>query len=296
MGACGILIAFYLVLTVLVAKSLFGEQSIITYILGDEWDKGMNPFAYSKCLMTIAAVMMIVRLLSRLIIMATRVFGSKSETMGQLLISFIRYGSAVATVFYCMALVGFDTTSLIASLGIFSMIVGFGAQSLISDILAGISIVFEGEFRVGDIVTVDDFRGQVLEIGLRTTKLMDVTQNIKIFNNSKISSVLNMTREASYAFCEVGIDYNEDIRRVEAILKKELPALGKRLGKPVFSTPEYVGVKSLSDSSVIIQLKVKCAEKDRVAVSYSLNKEIFILFQENNISIPFPQVTVSNRD
>ena len=71
-------------------------------------------------------------------------------------------------------------------------IVGLGAQSLIKDIIAGIFIVFEGEFRVGDIVTIKEFRGTVLDIGLRTTKIMGMDGNIKIYNNSEISGITNV--------------------------------------------------------------------------------------------------------
>lgn len=132
-------------------------------------------------------------------------------------------------VYYCLMLVGVDTTTLLASAGILSIAISFGAKELVSDILSGLFIIFEGEFRVGDIIMVGDWRGTVVEIGVRTTKVEDGSKNIKVIRNSDISNVINMTKETSYASCDVGIEYGESLERVENILAKELPNIRKRL-------------------------------------------------------------------
>lgn len=144
--------------------------------------------------------------------------GTRSETIGHLLLSVLKYGGAIGVFFYCLYLIGVDSTSLLASAGILSLVIGLGAQSLIKDILAGIFIVFEGEFRVGDIVTIDGYRGKVMDIGLRTTKIMGIDGNIKIYNNSEISGVLNMTQATSFAMCQINIEYGQDIEYVEEVL------------------------------------------------------------------------------
>jgi len=218
--------------------------------------------------------------------------GARVETTGDLIVSVLKYGGFIGGFFYCLYLFGFNSTSLIASAGILSLVVGLGAQSLISDIIAGIFIVFEGEFRVGDIVTIDGFRGQVLEIGLRTTKIVEASKNIKIFNNSSISGVINMTRQSSIAAIEVGIEYGESLERVDAILKKELPKMRKRL-PAIIDGPEYVGVVSLSDSAVVLKIIAQCEEKDRIQLMRDLNREIFLLFNQHGINIPFNQLTIS---
>ena len=163
---------------------------------------------------------------------------------------------------------------------------------MIQDILAGVFIVFEGEFRVGDIVTVGDFRGNVLDIGLRTTKIQDTSKNIKVFNNSNLSGIINMTKEASYAGIDVGIEYGESLERVEAVLKKELPKVRRRL-PAIMDGPFYKGVSALGDSSVVIKIIALCKEQDRIQLSRDLNREIFLIFKQNGINIPFPQITLS---
>lgn len=290
-GYSYVLTAFVFV-TIIGSKSIFSNSSIISYILSGEWDKSFNIFALTACgalLLTISVGTSVAKLA---ISTVTNNLGTRSETIGHLVESVIKYGGTLAGLFFSLYLLGLNAGSLLTSAGILSIVIGLGAQSLISDILAGIFIVFEGEFRVGDIVTVGDFRGSVLEIGLRTTKIEDPSKNIKIFNNSEISGVVNMTKETSYASCDVGIEYGESIERVEAILNKEFPNIKKRL-PTIIDGPFYKGVIELGESSVNIRIIAQCAEQDRIQLGRDLNREIFMLFNKHQIGIPFPQVTLS---
>ena len=292
-GYCGYTVVFYMLLLLIGIKSFGVGSDVIRYVMNGGWDRGLNIFAFSHCVLTAAFVVAAVHIINRFVRMVTDVLGTRTETVGQLLRSVTKYGGAIGCIFYFLYTMGLDTTSLLASASILSLVIGLGANSLIGDILAGIFIVFEGEFRVGDIVTVNDFRGQVLEIGLRTTKLMDATDNIKIFNNSSISGVLNMTKEASYAVCDVSIAYGENLEKVEAVLKEELPGFRQRLPQ-LLEDVKYVGVVELGDSAVILRLLGRCEEKDRIILGRALNREVFLLFQKHNIDIPFPQLTVSH--
>jgi small conductance mechanosensitive channel len=293
-GYLGLFVAC-LFLAVVATGSESETGSILTYVISGAWDKSFNIFALTSCGMLLLVIFVLTSVFKYVVNRLTKSMGARAETVGHLLESFVRYGGMIAGIFFSLYLLGLNAGSLLASAGILSIVVGLGAQSLISDILAGMFIVFEGEFRVGDIVTVGEFRGQVLEIGLRTTKIEDITQNIKIFNNSSITGVLNMTKEASYAFCEVGIEYGESIENVENVLKEEFPKIRKKL--PAISDgPFYQGVTMLGDSSVNIRIMALCAEKDRMQLVRDLNREIYIAFARHNINIPFPQVVVSYKD
>jgi small conductance mechanosensitive channel len=189
-------------------------------------------------------------------------------------------------------MLGFNTGTLVASAGVLSLVVGLGAKELISDIIAGLFIIIEGEFRVGDIVTIGEFRGTVMEIGVRTTKLVDAVGNIKIINNSQITDVINMTRNYSTANCDVGIGYDEDLEKVEKILNDEFPEIKKRL-KKIKKGPYYRGVVELASSSVVIRIAAECAEEDRMQLQRDLNREIKLIFDRNCINIPYPQIVVN---
>ena len=188
-----------------------------------------------------------------------------------------------------------DSGNVLASAGILSLVIGLGAQSLITDIIAGIFIVFEGEFRVGDIVTIDGTRGTVMDIGLRTTKIQAPGGNIKIYNNSQISGVLNMTKEASVASATISIEYGQDIDYVEAVMKRELPALREK-NDLILDGPTYLGVSNLGASGIDVLVICKCFEKDVKGMNRYLNAEILKIFYRNGINVPFPNVTISQLD
>lgn len=271
---------------------IFGAGSIFSYILGGNWEHGLNVFALTACIMFVCVALTVVTLVQKLLNLLSSVLGARGETVCRLLGSFIKYATIIGMVYYCLMLVGVDTTTLLASAGILSIAISFGAKELVSDILSGLFIIFEGEFRVGDIIMVGDWRGTVVEIGVRTTKVEDGAQNIKVIRNSDISNVINMTKETSYASCDVGIEYGESLERVENILANELPNIRKRL-PAIIDGPFYKGVVALADNSVNIRIIVQCAEKDRIQLERDLNREMKLLFDKYDISIPFPQVVIN---
>ena len=283
-----------ILIIIAIVQTLLNKDSsnIFTYIFSGNWERGFNIFSITESLMIIILIATVTKIVQILVKNFCGTLGARVETTGNLVVSVLRYGGIIGGIFYCLYLFGFDTTSLLTSAGIFSLVIGLGAQSLISDIIAGVFIVFEGEFRVGDIVTIGDFRGQVLEIGLRTTKIVDAMNNIKIFNNSAISGVVNMTKEASYAIIDVGIEYGESLERVENVLKEAFPKIKKKLPE-IVDGPYYKGVSELGNNAVVIKILALCEEKDRIQLARDLNREIFLVFNENNINIPFPQVTIS---
>lgn len=271
---------------------IFGSGSIFSYILSGEWERGLNIFAITACIMFACVAMTVATIIQKLLRLLSGVLGARGETVCRLVGSFIKYATIVGMLYYCLALVGVDTTTLLASAGILSIAISFGAKELVSDILSGLFIIFEGEFRVGDIIMVGDWRGTVVEIGVRTTKIEDGSKNIKVIRNSNVSDVINMTKESSYASCDVGIEYGESLERVENILSQELPFIRKRL-PAIQDGPFYKGVVSLGDNSVNIRIVVQCNEADRIQLERDLNREMKLLFDKYDISIPYPQVVLN---
>ena len=288
------LMVFFILFLAALAFSdyLFKDKPIIQYILKGDLERLPNMFTITRAFVIIAMVLFVAKVVQKFINVLTVNLGARAETVGHLLESFIKYGGVIGAFFYALYLVGFNTGSLLTSAGILSIVIGLGAQSLISDILAGIFIVFEGEFRAGDIVTVGDFRGTVLEIGIRTTKIEDFLGNIKIYNNSSISGVLNMTKEYSTVPTIMSIEYGESLERVEAVLQEEFPAIKKKL-KTIISGPFYKGVHALGESSVDILIVSQCLEGDRIQLQRDLNRELYLVFNKHHINVPFPQVTLS---
>ena len=275
------------------------------YWKDDHWYQVFNPFAkfptdseapeyaldmlvriLSLCFVVIT-ITHVVRLL--LAILAARV--KRGQSLASLLSSFAKYLGAIILIFAILGTLGIDTTVLLASAGILSLIVGLGAQPLIEDIFAGIFIVFEHTFEIGDIIVVDGFRGTVKEMGIRSTKIEDAGGDVKVINNSDIRTLINMTSKLSTAICDISISYSADIKKVEKVIAENLPKIKER-HKSIVNGPTYVGVQSLSDSAVILRVIAECNETMRYQVQRDINRELKLIFDKNRISIPFPQIVV----
>ena len=216
----------------------------------------------------------------------------KGKAIVDILCSLIKYAAIIVLVFLILKTVGVDTTAILAGIGILGLIVGLGAQPLIADIIAGLFIVFEKVFDVGDIIVVDGFRGTVKEIGIRTTQIVDIGGNIKIINNSDLKTVINMTNQLSLAICDLSIEYGESLERVEAILKENLPSVKEAI-PDIKEGPFYRGVSELGDSAVVIRFVANCEEGARYQVERDMNRQFKLIFDKNNINIPFPQIVLN---
>ena len=217
---------------------------------------------------------------------------SRQVTIVRLISNILRVVTFAVIVIMVLAIWGVNTTALITGAGVLTLVIGLGMQSLISDVVAGLFIVFENEFNVGDIITVDGFRGTVVDIGIRCTKL-EALGNIKIINNSDIRGVLNQTLKPSTALSTIDIEYGDSLPRVEAIIAEKLPAL-KIEG--VIGEIAYDGVTNLGASGVTLRFSAKCLENDIYSVQRAMNGEIKKMFDDNGIGIPFPQVVVHTAD
>ena len=216
----------------------------------------------------------------------------KTKGLMTILISVLKYAALIVWIFFVLSSFGVDTTVILAGIGILSLIVGLAIQPLLSDIIAGLFIIFEDVFNVGDIIVVDGFRGTVKEIGMRHTQIEDAGGNIKSVNNSDIRSLVNMTCQLSVAAIEVSIEYGESLERVEAILNDNLTKIKEAIPE-IVEGPFYLGVSALADSSVNLKFIARCDENAKYQVERALNREFKLLFDRHNINIPFPQVVVN---
>lgn len=234
------------------------------------------------------AVNAIIQLILGLIKPKTR----KGNTLKSICASLIKYIIVLYAIIYGLSILGFNVGAVIASLGVLGLVIGFGAQSLISDIVTGLFIVLEGNLQVGDIVAIDDWRGTVTNIGIRTTTLMDTGNNCRIVNNSDIRNLVNLSNIESKAVILAPIAYDTDLAKAEAVLKTlcdKLPTLYPEVFK---TAPQYIGVDALGASSVDLKIVATVDEADIFTAKRLMNREVFLAFGENGIEIPFSQHVV----
>lgn len=274
---------FIVFLAVLFKDTLFGPRSVFTYILGNDWQRGLNIFALTASIMYACVALTVCAIAQSLLRMLSNVLGACGETICRLLSSLTKYGTLIAMLYWCLGVLGVDTATLLASAGIITLAVSFGAKDLITDILCGLFIIFEGEFRVGDVISVGGNTGTVMEIGVRTTKINDGNGNVLLLRNSSISNVTNMTKLNSYASIDITIPVGESLPYVEKVLKDELKSVHDRV-PAIIEGPFYKGVVDLSSTAMTIRVVATCKETDRGSVMRSLRREVKLMLSRRDIA------------
>ena len=269
---------------ILFRERLFGRESMLSYIMERTWPRGINVFSVSAIILLVIMVLVAVMILRAVLKLLASVLTARAETVCHLIRSCIEYGSAIATAYMAFGFLGVDVVALSATVGFLSLIIGFGAKSLITDIVAGIFIIYEQEFQVGDIVEINGYRGMVKEIGLRTTKLVSWDKNIKIINNHDISSVVNMTMCNSYATVNFTMPVTISIEELEKIFREELPKLPKKYPE-IIGMPTFAGVLSFSGSRMKCRISAEVEELKRGDMENNLHCEVQEILERHNIPL-----------
>ncbi len=190
--------------------------------------------------------------------------------------------------------IGIDLKPLLAAAGRGGLAVGFGAQSLVKDVISGFFILLENSVRVGDVVEVAGVSGVVEEVKLRTITLRDLSGNVHVVPNGIVDKVKNMTKLYSYYVFDVGVAYKENVDEVMALLH----AIAAELrADPVFADDmleplDMLGVDQFADSAVIIKCRIKTRPMQQWRIGREMNRRIKNTFDAKGIEIPFPHRTV----
>ena len=203
---------------------------------------------------------------------------------------------ALAAIFVLIFLeeLGIDIAPLLAGAGIIGLAVGFGAQELVRDFISGFFMLLENQLRVGDIVKINDTRGVVEGIELRTITLRDVSGTVHIFQNGKINSLSNMTKEWSGAVFDIGVAYKENTDHVISVMKEVAEDLrGSDDFKDLMLEPmEVFGLDNFGDSAIVIKARIKAVPGKQWFVGREYRKRLKAAFDKVGIEIPFPHRTI----
>ena len=206
--------------------------------------------------------------------------------------SLLKYVAFIVILCWGLSIMGVNVSTIVASVGIIALVVGFSAERLIADVVTGAFMLFENQYNVGDIVEVDGFRGTVTNIGIRTTSITDPGDNVKIVNNSAMKNILNRSDKISRSISEIAVPYATDLEKLE----NEIPALMEEIYNrrtDIFKAPpKYLGVQELAESSVILKFVVNVDEKDIYSGARLLNRDLLLGFRSLGVECPFPQVDV----
>ena len=210
----------------------------------------------------------------------------------ELLGNLVKYVAYIVLIFLILNALGVNTTELLAGLGILGLIVGLGVTSLIEDIVAGIFIIAERTFDVGDIIVLDGYRGTVVSIGIRSTKIADIGGDILTVRNSSIGSVVNLTDRVSCAALTIPLAPQESLERVETAIKAvDFNSIRDKYSDIMEGAPMYLGLCEITKKGVQMLLFIAaCHEEKRYDVERALYHEIKAIFENNNIQLGAPGV------
>ena len=273
-------------------------KPLLTYLVAFVAFALINRFLFAhpviEVLAMAAMVLFAVQLL-RFLLSLIKPKERKGLTLISLFSSLLHYVAALVILCWGLSILGVNVNAIVASVGIVALIVGFGAESLVADVVTGIFLLFENQYNVGDIVEVNGFRGTVKEIGIRTTSIVDTGDNIKIINNSEMKNILNRSDNISRAVSDIAIPYETDLEALEAKLPKLMEDIYEARKDVMETAPRYLGVQQLADSSVILRFVVDVAEKDIYTGARILNRDLWLGFRKLGVECPFPQVDVHSK-
>lgn len=204
----------------------------------------------------------------------------------------------ITVILYVMTVWGLSLAPFLAMGTAVAAALGFGAQGVVKDFLSGFFVLLEDQFHVGDVVTIADITGTVEDIQLRVTMLRDFEGNQHYVPNGQILVTSNFTSKYAQPVIDIGVAYETDIDHALEVLKDELDklAIDEEFSDWISGEPEVVGVNELGDSAVVIRGRLTTDATMRWAVRREALKRVKKRFDAEGINIPFPQVTINQKE
>ncbi|WP_438433623.1 mechanosensitive ion channel family protein [Gorillibacterium sp. sgz500922] len=202
-----------------------------------------------------------------------RINARRSKTIGVLIENVITYTVNFLALLLILSQFHFDLGPLLAGAGVVGLAIGFGAQSIVKDIITGFFIIFEDQFAVGDVIQTGNYRGTVESIGLRVTTLRAYTGEVHILPNSTFTAVTNYSMGNPVAVVDLSFSYQDDVERA----LRELQPILERLyesNSNVVSLPLVQGIQTLGESNAAVRITLECQPQTRQSVIRELNREI----------------------
>lgn len=214
-----------------------------------------------------------------------------SNTINSLVNNLVKYFIIIIDFIMILEVFGVDTMTLIASLGAFGVVAGLAVQDSLKDFISGISIILEGQYRVGDNVTIKGFRGEVLELGIKSTKIRAYSGEIMIIANHLIEEVINHSLDKSVVLFDIPVSYDIKVDKIENILYELFNELNNSIDG-LKSDIQLLGLQSYDDSYMKYRVFAETIPMENFRIEREIRRAIKITFDKNKISIPISQVVI----
>ena len=289
-----ILIGILLVALILVSysNSPLARHSVLSFVIRGNWTKGINLFSGIAVVVTFCIEYLAYLTLKMITLILVSLTDTKGETIFKLVRSFLNYAMFIGAVCVSLSFLGVDTTTLLASIGLLSLAISLGAKDIVADILAGLSIVFERNYYVGDIVRIGDFKGKVKEIGVRSTKVTGGSNEVKIISNHEIGSVINYSMQTSVCSVKLNLPVTVSIEEIRKLFDEELPKV-KEMNPYIVKGPNFDGIQELVDDRMIISISAEGPEEQIGSIQLDLNRVLQSMVNRGLLEHPKTNVTIN---
>lgn len=218
----------------------------------------------------------------------------RTKTLGILIHNVARYAIYFFALLMILGKLNFNLGPLLAGAGVLGLAIGFGAQSLVKDVITGFFIVFEDQYAVGDYISVGNFTGTVEEIGLRVTKIRSWTGEIHIIPNGNVAEVTNFSTHNSIAVVDIGVAYEEEIGNVTKVIQEILAEVYKDTPEMV-KPPEVLGVQNFGASDIVMRITAETKPMNHYSVARKLRAKLKEGFDKAGVEIPYPRLVTYRR-
>lgn len=227
-------------------------------------------------------------------IRGVRADNRRQKTMVGLIDNLAKYFIAMIALLMLLDHFGVDTKSLLASLGVLTLVAGLALQDLLKDVVAGFVIVFEDQYAIGDVVQIGDFKGTITHLGIKSTRMKSITGETLIIANRNVDRVINYALENCVCFLDVDVAYSSELDKVKAVLTKVCMDLTKELNLTKEAT--VCGVEKFGASGITVRISFETIIQNKLNYERIFRLKIKKAFDKNNIEIPFTQVVIHNAD
>lgn len=251
-----------------------------------------------EILLIIFITFLVIRLVDQLvdrIFKLSKTDSNKAHTLRKLIKSVSRYLIYFIAFVSLMIQIGFDPRPVLAGAGIVGLAIGFGAQSLVKDVITGFFLIFESQLEVGDIVQINgEINGTVEEVGLRVTKIREFNQRLHYLANGTITQVTNYNREKMRAIIPVTVPYESNLDKVNRTLEELCENIKDKYEEDLVEDPEVMGVTEIDQTGIQFTITAICKPKKYWKLEREMRKEAVLALNRNHIQIAYPRSVIYN--
>ena len=217
----------------------------------------------------------------------------KKITIISLIKNIVKYLIFIFIILGILSVFGVDTTSIIASIGIAGVIIGLAFQDIVADFLAGIFIIFDNQFKIGDTISINDFKGEVVSFGLMSTKIKAASGEVKIIGKSSFNELINYSINNKIYYINIDVSYDTDINKLEKVLDNMKEKVEKIDG--YIGNYKLLGINEFADSSIKYLITFECKSDMQYQVKRDFNKILKSELDKAKIEIPYKKIDINIR-